>query len=65
MPLGKYYLGKLVISFIWLQVTRSEKKKGKKEKRLLVFFLNLTCNLPFPFFVIILDSFQVVILFCS
>jgi hypothetical protein len=38
MPLGKYYLGKLAISFIWLQVPRSEKKKGKKERRLLAFF---------------------------
>jgi hypothetical protein len=37
MPLGKYYLGKLAISFIWLQVPRSE-KKAKKERRLLVSF---------------------------
>jgi hypothetical protein len=38
MPLGKYYPGKLAISFICLQVPRSEKKKGKKERILLVFF---------------------------
>jgi hypothetical protein len=44
MPLGKCYLGKLAISFIWLQVPRSEKKKGKKERRLLVFFFRI-CNL--------------------
>jgi hypothetical protein len=31
MPLGKYYLGKLVVSFICLQVPRSEEKKRKKE----------------------------------
>jgi hypothetical protein len=41
MPLGKCYLGKLAISFIWLQVPRLEKKKGKKEIRILFFFLNL------------------------
>jgi hypothetical protein len=28
----------IVVSFIWLQVPRSEKKKRKKERRLLVFF---------------------------
>jgi hypothetical protein len=41
MPLGKCYLGKLVVSFIWLQVPRKEKKKGKKERRLLVFLFVL------------------------
>jgi hypothetical protein len=30
MPLGKCYLGKLAVSFIWLQVPRKD-KKGKKE----------------------------------
>jgi hypothetical protein len=28
----------IVVSFIWLQVPRSEEKKRKKERRLLVFF---------------------------
>jgi hypothetical protein len=30
----------LAISFIWLQVPRSEKKKGKKERRLLALILS-------------------------
>jgi hypothetical protein len=37
MTLGKCYLGKLAISFIWLQVPRSGKEE-RKERRLLVFF---------------------------
>jgi hypothetical protein len=67
MPLGKCYLGKLDISSIWLQVPRSEKKKGKKERKKTFSFLLefVTCNFPFLLFVIILDSFQVVIFFHS
>jgi hypothetical protein len=37
-------LANLLFLFIWLQVPRTEKKKGKKERRLLVFFFRI-CNL--------------------
>jgi hypothetical protein len=37
MPLGKCYLGKLAISFYLVAGAKKEKKKGEKERRLLVF----------------------------
>jgi hypothetical protein len=47
-------LAKLAIS-VYLVAGDKIKKEERKERRLLVFFLNLTCNLPFLLSVIILD----------
>jgi hypothetical protein len=41
------------------------RREEKKERKLLVSFRIITCNLPFLLYVIILDSFQVVLFFYS
>jgi hypothetical protein len=58
-------LARLAIS-VYLVAGAKLRKEEKKQRRLLVFFLNfVTCNFPFLLVVITFDSFQVVIFFYS
>jgi hypothetical protein len=77
-PLMIIYSGVLFLNATWqllpwqfcvflicLQVSRSEEKKRKKERKFLVSFRIITCNLSFLIYVVGLDSLQFVIFFYS
>jgi hypothetical protein len=59
-------LAKLAISVYLVAGAKIRKEERKERKKTFSFLLEfITCNLPFLLFVIILDSFQVVIFFYS
>jgi hypothetical protein len=48
MPLGKWYLGKLAISFYLVAGAKKRKEERKERKKTFSFLLEfVTCNLPF------------------